>query len=128
MSLRKRMNMPAMQNPSPRELLGTTSCAECNEKIAAGEYRVVLMAVEMKPEEYDGDKRRCNLVEFLQCLLSRDGDICSAHVWHRICESAARPSAGPQSEDASSRWTSHRGMAEARARRSDDETLSVQDY
>jgi len=106
-------------------MLGKTTCAKCHRGIDAGDYRVVLMAVEMKPEDFCENVPAGRGISFHQSFCSMclaDMETLEMHnIWKDISDGAADPSAGPKNQDASYRAVSLPGLAEKRARAAEDE-------
>jgi len=113
-----------MKTPD-ESMLGKTTCAKCQEEIAAGDYRVVLMAVEMRPEDFGENLPAGRGISLYQSFC----DVCLAHmetlelhnVWKDLSDDGADPSAGPRNEDVGYRAVSLPGLAEKRARAAEEE-------
>jgi Helix-turn-helix domain len=101
---------------TPADQMGKTSCARCNETIHAGQYRVVLSRVEMKPPDIDRGIPLGRGLSFYESYC----DSCVAEIplfevmnpWKMLSDNAARPSAGPATEDAAFRSVSVQEIAE----------------
>ncbi len=124
--------MTAAQIPNPRDFFAKTSCTKCGDVIDADEHRLVLMAVEMNPEQYEPDyvpagPGHSETWAFCDVCLAEMKTLDVPNIWHLARREFADASAGPRSEDASTRWTSLPGIAEKLARNSDDEESSAQD-
>ena len=87
-----------------QDFYSETACANCGDVIEAGEYRVVVMAVEMKPENLDDDtpagrgesdtQHYCD-----RCAVTLDKFVIENR-WKELSDDLAQASAGPASEDA----------------------------
>jgi DNA-binding CsgD family transcriptional regulator len=98
--------------------LERTTCALCNEAIHAGEYRVVLLAVEIGHRNSGGGNGYVSGRG--RSFSSSYCDVCVAEMphfeflnwWKLRSDADATPSAGPATEDAAFRSVSVQGIAE----------------
>src|SRR5882757_2654644 len=118
----------------PRDLLPKTECANCGDVIEAGEYRVVVMAVEMKPEDDDGvevpaGRGESNTGNYCDRCAADLPEFVMRNIWKDISDARAEPSAGPQSEDAYfRRETGNGGIGKKKTEPENDEAnLSAAD-
>jgi hypothetical protein len=79
--------------------MGKTSCAQCDGTIDAGDYRVVVMAVEMKPHYAGGGRGVSTALSFCDACVSEMPTFELTNWLKLRSDAAAEPSAGPATED-----------------------------
>ena len=111
-----------------QDFYSETACANCGGVIEAGEYRVLVTAVELKPEGFDEDgvevpasRGESTTQYYCDCCVATLPRLVPNGIenpWKELSDDLAQASAGPSTEDASKRFVHETDAANAIAAKS----------